>query len=183
MLIKNNSHILNNKMSVVSGSQQQVLSNQPNAAGTGVSGATLVKWAPNKPQNDGNPTTLFLDVTGLTSSATTGDIIGNTGGAANANLGQYNGSTATQVLIECLITPLVGDDEIDFYYATESTGAQDSPVTDLTETAILTGTTWTAGTSALVSSPGIGNKYLYATTGGTTPGTYTAGLFKITIFP
>lgn len=131
-------------------------------------------------------TSILVDLTGLVGSATDLDIIGNTGGAASAHFGQItaalNGTIAGGT-VTCLEVPAGGADDIDFYSATVSTGAQDVDVTTLTETVLLTrGAAWVAGDVKAMSGFPPANDYLYIVNGEAVGGTYTAGKFLIEFY-
>ena len=83
--------------------------------------------------------------------------------------------------ITCLEVPAGGATDIDFYSATEATGAQDALVTALTETALVTsGGAWSSGTTKGMTAVPAANEYLYITNGaGAAGGTFTAGKFLI----
>lgn len=132
-------------------------------------------------------TRIMIDLTGLVASTTDLDIIGNTGGAASAHLGQVtaaNNGTIVGGSVTCLEVPAGGPDDIDFYSATVSTGAQDSDVTALTETVLITaGGAWASGTVKGFTTVPPANDYLYLANGeASVPGTYTAGKFLIELF-
>ena len=126
-------------------------------------------------------TTIMLDLTGLQSTAA-GDIIGKNGSGV-AYLGQVttaNSGVVFGVTMECFEAPAGGDPDIDLYSATEATGVEDSPISDLTETLInnagdaAVGTRVAGGTIAA-------DQYLYLVAGSTTDAAYTAGRLVITI--
>ena len=131
-------------------------------------------------------TQILVDLTGLVGSATDLDIIGNTGGAASAHFGQITAAlngTIAGGSVTCLEVPAGGADDIDFYSATVSTGAQDGLVTDLTETVLLTrGAAWVAGDVKAMSGFPPANDYLYIVNGEAVGGTYTAGKFLIEFY-
>src|SRR5574340_756292 len=127
-------------------------------------------------------TRILLDLTGLASSTTDLDIIGQ--GVSAAHLGQItaerNGTILSGTVI-CMETPAGGADDIDLYSATEATGVFDGVVGDLTETALLTrGAAWAAGDIKPLTAWPAANDYLYLTGGEAgTAATYTAGKFLI----
>ena len=132
-------------------------------------------------------TRIVVDLTDLASSTTDLDIIGNPAGAASAHIGQITTVVNGVIVggrITCLETPATGADDIDFYSATVSTGAQDSPIGDLTETALLTnGAAWAAGNVKALTTVPPANDYLYIVGGEAgTAGTYTAGIFLIELY-
>jgi len=131
-------------------------------------------------------TTIMVDLTGLDSTATTGDIIGM--GTEAAYLGQITAARNGTIFagqVTCWEVPTTGDDDIDLYAADEATGALDDAVGDLTETALLAaGGAWTLGSAnakPLTALPAA-DQYLYLTTGDTTAGTYDAGKLMIELW-
>jgi len=132
-------------------------------------------------------TRIVVDLTDLVGSTTDLDIIGNTGGAASANFGQITTAVNGVIVggrVTCLEVPAGGADDIDFYSATVSTGAENGLITDLTETALLTsGAAWTAGRTLGLGIIPPANDYLYIVNGeGAVPGTFTAGIFLIELY-
>lgn len=129
-------------------------------------------------------TEVVIDLTGLVASTTDLDIIGNTGGAANAHIGQITAALNGSIVagrITCLEVPAGGPDDVDFYSATVGTGAQDGGIAALTETALVTsGGAWASGTVKGMTGLPPANDYLYLVNGEAgVPGTYTAGKFLI----
>jgi hypothetical protein len=131
-------------------------------------------------------TRILIDLTGLVGSATDLDIIGNTGGAASAHIGQVTAALNGTIVggrVTCLELPAGGADDIDFYAATVGTGAQDGLVTDLTETVLVTsGAAWASGTTKGMTGVPAANSYLYVCNGEAAGGTFTAGKFLIELF-
>lgn len=130
-------------------------------------------------------TTIMIDLTGLGTSTTDLDIIGQ--GASAAHLGQITAARNGTILygkVTCLETPATGADDIDLYAATVATGKFDDLVTDLTETALLTrGGAWAAGDIKPLTGIPAANGYLYLCNGeAATVGTYTAGQFLIELY-
>ena len=131
-------------------------------------------------------TDILIDLTGLGSSTTDLDIIGN--GTGPAYLGQVTAAqngTVWAGTLQCLEVPAGGVTDIDLYWATEATGKFDDAVSGLTETALITaGGAWTLALTKAIADPvGIANGYLYLTCGAAgTPGTYTAGKFVLTLW-
>lgn len=153
--------------------------------GAGVSAAE--SYAVGYLQNGSLVTTrIVVDLTGLVGSGTDLDIIGNTGGAASAHFGQITTAKCGTLIggsVTCLEVPAGGTNDIDFYSATVSTGAQDGLVTDLTETALVTsGGAWTSGASKGMTALPPANDYLYICNGAASGGTFTAGKFLITLY-
>ncbi len=131
-------------------------------------------------------TRIVVDLTGLVGSATDLDIIGNTGGAASANIGQITAAINGTIVggqVTCLELPAGGTTDIDFYSATVGTGSQDVDVTTLTETALVTsGGAWTSGASKGMTTVPPANDYLYICNGAASGGTFSAGKFLIELF-
>ena len=126
-------------------------------------------------------TTLLIDLTGLRSTAA-GDIIGKDGSGV-AYIGRVttaNQGTVFGVTMLCLETPAGGDPDINLHSATEATGVEDTPISDLTETLIINSGDLAVG--SLVAGGDIAaDQYLYLTAGATTDADYTAGRLLITI--
>lgn len=130
-------------------------------------------------------TSFLVDLTGLGSSTTDLDIIGQ--GVSAAYFGRIVAALSGTILggrVTCLEVPATGADDIDFYSAVEATGAFDAAITGLTETALLTsGGAWTLGQVKAISNIPAANEYLYMTGGEAgTAGTYTAGKFLIELY-
>ena len=132
-------------------------------------------------------TEIVIDIDGLASEATLADIIGD-GTDANANIGQVVAESGTIFAgtVECIEAPVTGEIDIDLYSATVGTGAAGSLVTALTETALmLAAANWTAGDVRPLTAFPAADEFLYLSVGtASTPtaGTYTAGIFKITLY-
>jgi hypothetical protein len=129
-------------------------------------------------------TRILLDLTGLDSSGTGGDIIGLAAGGA-AHLGQITAARNGTIFagtIRCLEVPTGGDPDVDFWAADEATGAFDTAISTLTNEAQLINTgDWTLEEDTLVAFPAA-NQYLYAVAGATDDAIYTAGKFLITLY-
>lgn len=127
-------------------------------------------------------TTILIDLTGLSSSTTDLDIIGQ--GASAAYLGQITAADNGTILtgrVTCLEAPVGGVTDIDLYSATEGTGVFDGGIAALTETALVTaGAAWTIGLVKALTGIPAANEYLYLTGGAAgTAAAYTAGKFLI----
>jgi len=101
--------------------------------------------------------TIVLDLTGLHSGATAGDIIGKngTGVAYIARLSAYNG-TPTSIRMTCTETPAGGDADIDLYSATEGTGVEDVAISTLTEVQLINAGSLTSGQVAAAANVPLG---------------------------
>ena len=131
-------------------------------------------------------TRVLVDLTGLSSSTTDLDIIGQ--GAEPAFITQITAATNGTIVggtMTCLEAPAGGVTDIDLYAATEGTGAFDAGIGTLTETPVVTsGGAWTLGRVLGTAADGIAaNSYLYLTGGAAgTAAAYTAGRILITLF-
>jgi hypothetical protein len=129
-------------------------------------------------------TSILVDLTGLNSGGTAGDIIGKngTGAAYISRLSAANG-TITAIRMTCLETPAGGDTDLDLYSATEGTGVEDTAITALTEVQLINAGTQSSGTvTAAASMPAATTDYLYLVGQGTANATYTAGKFLIELY-
>ena len=125
-------------------------------------------------------TMIVIDLTGLKSTATGGDIIGDTGVSYIGQVTTAINGVIVSGQIRCAIIPTTGDDDIDLYAASEATGAYDAAISGLAETALVTaGGAHAIGTVKQFTALPSANEYLYLTTGGTTAGTYDAGTIVI----
>ncbi len=133
---------------------------------------------------------IYVDITGLNSKATDGDIIGKTasGQAWFAHLTAARYGTIYKAWMECFQIPAGGDPNIALWEATEATGIEDSAIGDLAETELLQsqndGTDWATGDKFTFSTLPTAGKYLYLVQGDSsgTTGTYTAGIFVIDLW-
>jgi hypothetical protein len=127
-------------------------------------------------------TRIMIDLTGLYSGGTAGDVIGKNGDGV-AFIGRVttaNQGTVFGVKMECLETPAGGDTDIDLYSATEGTGVEDTAIGDLTETQIINAGAASAGTS-VAGGDIAADQYLYLVGQGTSNTVYSAGRLMITI--
>ena len=156
------------------------------SAPEGITGGTDTVYRTSVSNSGGIITTqILIDLTGLSSSTTDLDIIGQ--GTNAAHIGQIlaaDNGTLISGWVTCLEAPVGGITDIDVYSADEGTGAFDTGIALLAETAILTkGGVWAAAPqtqTALTAIPAA-NQYLYLTGGAAgTAAAYTAGKFLIT---
>lgn len=129
--------------------------------------------------------TILIDLTGLSSSTTDLDIIGQSTPAAH--LGQITAARSGTILgglMTCLEAPVGGVTDIDLYSATVATGKFDDGIAALTETAIVTsGAAWTVGRVLAITGMPPANDYLYLCGGAAgTAAEYTAGKFLIEFY-
>ena len=129
-------------------------------------------------------TRILLDLTGLNSSGTLNDVIGEMNGGA-AYLGQITEAMNGTIIagtVRCLEVPTGGDPDVDFWAANEDTGEFSTLITSLTGEAQLINTgDWTLEEDTMIALPADG-QYLYATAGATDNAKYTAGKFLITLY-
>jgi len=128
---------------------------------------------------------IMIDLTGLGSSTTDLDVIGQ--GASAAYIGRYLTAelgTLLEIRMTCLEAPAGGVTDIDLYSATEGTAVFDDGIAALTETALITaGGAWTNGATKGATVMPAASEYLYLTGGaGGTAGTYTAGKFLLEFY-
>lgn len=124
---------------------------------------------------------ITIDLTGLNSGASAGDIIGKngTGVAYIARLSAYNG-TLYAMRMTCVEAPAGGDVDIDLYSATEGTGVEDVAISTLTEVQLMNSGNLSNGTVVgAINMPAATTDYLYLVNQGTGNATYTAGKLVI----
>ena len=155
----------------------------PAAASAGIAGTAAVYETSVARNNGIVVTSIMLDLTGLNSGGTAGDIIGKNGSGV-AYIGRIvttDNGTVFGVRMTCYETPAGGDTDIDLYSATEGTGVEDSAITALTETQIINSGALATG-SVVYGTDIAANQYLYLVGQGTANATYTAGRLLIEIF-
>lgn len=157
---------------------------QAMVAGTGITGVANCVYNTSITREGGViKTTLYIDLTGLTSTATAGDIIGEADGPGVAHIGQITAAKNGTIFagrITGLELPTTGDDDIMLYSATEATGVEDGAIGDLTETLICDpAAAWSVGLVKAFSTPPVADQYLYLVSNGDTAGAYDAGQILI----
>lgn len=156
-----------------------------NPAGAGITAGTGTIYKTSvKVENGIVTTSLMIDLTGLQSGGTAGDIIGVNGSASPAWIARITAAdngTIFGVKMTCYETPAGGDDDIDLYSATEGTGVEDVAISTLTETQIINSGALTAG-SVVYGTDIAANQYLYLVGQGTANAAYTAGRLLIEIY-
>jgi hypothetical protein len=171
------------EIEIQSGGAMNLESLTNGAPGAGISGGTGTVFKSSVQRvGDIVKTSILIDLTGLSSSTTDLDIIGQ--GTDPAYLGQITAAKNGTILsgrMTCLEAPAGGVADIDLYSATEATGVFDGAIGDLAETALITsGGNWTLGAVKVFSAMPAADKYLYLTGGaGGTAAAYTAGKFLI----
>ena len=145
-------------------------------------GAGTVYAASTYVENGLKRVNILIDLTGLNSGGTAGDIIGVNGTALPCHIGQLPSITVLGGRMTCLETPAGGDTDIDLYSATEGTGVEDQAITALTETQIINAGTQSAGTVTYFAADPAASSYFYLVGQSTSNATYTAGRFLIEVF-
>jgi hypothetical protein len=126
---------------------------------------------------------VLIDITGLNSGGTAGDIIGVNGTANPCYIAQLPSMTVLGGRMTCLEVPAGGDDDLDLYSATEGTGVEDQAVTALTSTQLVdAGGAWTLNLSRGFLADPTSAGFLYLVGQGTANTTYTAGRFLIEVY-
>jgi len=138
-------------------------------------------------EGDLRVTRILVDLTGLSSSTTDLDVIGQ--GTSAAYLTQITAALNGTIVggtMTCLEVPAGGVTDIDLYVATVATGKFDDAVTGLTGNAavVTSGGAWTlAAIKGTAPDAVVANGYLYLTGGAAgTAAAYTAGRLLITLF-
>jgi len=155
----------------------------PAATGAGIEGTAAVYETSVKTENGIVTTSIMIDLSGLQSGGTAGDIIGKNGSgvAYIARITAADNGTVFGVKMTCFEAPAGGDTDIDLYSATEGTGVEDVAITTLTETQIINSGTLSLGTTAFGTDIAA-NQYLYLVGQGTANAAYTAGRLLIEIY-
>ena len=151
-------------------------------AGTGITGGTGTIYRSSVMRSGGIITTrILIDLTGLRSTAS-GDIIGVNGTSNVCHIGQITAAQNGTILtgsMECFEAPSGGDPDINVHSATESTGAEDGAIADLTETLLVNAGDAALGTKVYFTALPAADEFLYLTLGATTDADYTAGKLLI----
>ena len=133
-------------------------------------------------------TVITLDLTGLKSGASAGDIIG-VSGAANCHLGQVTDAVNGRVFrgqISCQTIPATGEPDIDVATGTVATGTQDAAASGLTGYVLNydhAADYTAAGQTAFFTTAPAANSYLYlVASGGADTAVYTAGKVVIELW-
>ena len=158
-------------------------------AGTGITSGTGTVYTSNVSQVGNVITTqIYIDVTGLTSSTTAGDIIG-VNDAANCHLGQLTAAQNGTIYagsVTCIEAPATADPDIDLYSNVESTGTENGAAGSLTGTGVVAaaGGSWTATSAVALTAMPAANEYLYLVVGsaGGAAEDYSAGILLIELY-
>lgn len=153
-------------------------------AGSGIDGIAQTYETHIEQIGDLIRTTIFVDLTGLRSTAA-GDIIGDDGTSNPCHLGQIVAAQCGNLVagsVLCLEAPAGGDPDIDVYSATEATGTEDDPITGLTETQLSNGGDHVAGDRDAMTALPADGEYLYLVAAALTDADYTAGKLLIELW-
>jgi len=160
----------------------------PMTPGTGISTGTGTVYEATVTKVGGLiKTEILIDLTGLNSGGTAGDIIGKDGGTANCHIGQIleevNG-TVFAGRVTCLEAPAGGDPDINIYGSVdEATGAQDAAISGLTgEELLIDAGDWSNGTVLGLTAMPDDEGYMYLACGDATDADYTAGILFIELW-
>lgn len=154
--------------------------------GSGIVGIAETYEAWIEQHGDVRKTCILIDLTGLNSGGTAGDIIGDAD-AANCHLGQINVEEAGSLhagSITCLEAPTGGEPNIDVHAAVEATGVEDAAASGLTGTGELLASSgdYTLGLKQWFAALPADGEYLYLVAGDATNATYTAGKVLIELY-
>lgn len=153
-------------------------------AGTGITGGTGTVYKSSVQRVGGViTTTIFIDLTGLRSTAS-GDIIGVNGTSNPCHIGQITAAQNGTIIagsMECFEAPAGGDPDINVHSATEGTGVEDGAISGLTETLLVNSGDATLGSKVFFTAFPAADEFLYLTLGDTTDADYTAGKLLITL--
>ena len=129
-------------------------------------------------------TEIAINLTGLKSTATTNDIIGDTGVCYIAQITTAVNGVIIAGRVNCGVVPTTGDDDIDLWQSSAATGAYDADASGLANAAALmtAGGAHAVGTVKPLTALPTANYYLYLTTGDTTAGTYAGGKLFIELW-
>jgi hypothetical protein len=155
-------------------------------AGTGITGGTGTVYRSSIIQEGGIITTrIMIDLTGLRSPATAGDIIGVDGTANPCHIGRISTSESGELFggrMTCFEAPGAGDPDINVFAANEATGVENGAIGDLTETQLVDAGDATVGAVDVFTALPADGQYLYLTIGDVTENTYNAGRLLIEFF-
>lgn len=152
--------------------------------GTGADGAETIEHSVTR-VGGLYKTEILIDLAGLNSGGTAGDIIGENPGVANCHLGQITAAKNGTVFagrVTCLEAPVTGDVDIDLYSATEATGAEDAAISGLTATQLCNSGNQTLGLVTVLTAFPAANSYLYLVNNTPTDGAYSAGKLLIELW-
>ena len=157
--------------------------------GTGISTGTntIFKGAVLR-MGDVIETTIVIDVTGLNSGGTAGDVIG-VDATANCHLGQITAAkngTLFAGTMQCVETPGTGEPDIDLHSNTVATltedAAHDASGTSVSLLAAAADWTGVLAPNSLTALPAADTYLYFVSSGGADAGTYSAGKFVIKLY-
>jgi len=150
-------------------------------------GTAINAWIPygKKGTSGLTVTEFYIDLAGLSSVATDGDVIGDTGQTTSATLGQYTvaiqGATIVAIEMVCLEAPTAGDADIDLYSNASGTLSIDDAAGGGTQL-IAAGESWTNGMVKGATDVPTATHYFYLTSGAGAAGDYSQGKFLIRFY-
>jgi len=155
----------------------------PPAHGNGLNGTGTLIRAVSGRQQGLFATTIYIDLTGLRSTAS-GDIIGVDGTSDPCYLTKIDEDQMGTIIagnIVCYEAPAGGDPDIDLYSAVEATGTEDDAISGLTETQLVDSGDHAIGDCKVLTAFPSDGEYLYLVAGATTDADYTAGKLLISL--
>ena len=161
----------------------------PSTAGAGITaGVGTVYRQTVTRTGDEIKTEIYVNLKGLKSGASAGDIIG-VNGAANCHLGQITTAKNGKLYkgeLSCLTVPATGEPDIDVASATVATGTQDAAASGLSGYVLnldhAADFTLQGQTLTFASVP-VADSYIYlVASGGADTAVYTAGEVKLTLY-
>jgi len=127
-------------------------------------------------------TRIFLDLTGLNSSAAANDVIGKNAATSSAAIFKWTLAecgTFLRCTMRCHETPVTGDTDIDLVMSATATDVEDAPVTG--GTVIINSGGIAVGDTDTAAGFDTAKPYLYLVAGTGVSATYTAGIIEIFI--
>lgn len=156
----------------------------PTEAGTGITAGVGTIYKSSVMRSGGIILTrIVMDLTGLNSGGTAGDIIGVNGTANPCHIGRVTtavNGTIVAARWTWMEATAGGDNDIDLYVASVGTGVEDAAISGLAnQTQIINTGTIALGTAGTGGADIPADYYLYLVGQGTSNATYTAGRFVL----
>lgn len=151
--------------------------------GAGLDGSGTIIRAVCGRQGNLLTTTIYIDLTGLRSTAS-GDIIGIDGTSLPCYVTRIDEDIMGTIVagnIVCYEAPAGGDPDIDLYSAVEATGTEDDAISGLDETQLVDSGDHSIGSTKILTAFPADGEYLYLVAGATTDADYTAGKLLISL--
>jgi hypothetical protein len=154
-------------------------------AGVGITAGTGTVYATGVERAGGIiRTSILVDLTGLNSGGTAGDIMGVNGTGA-AHLGRITTARNGTIMggtMTCLEVPAAGGVDIDLYASAAATGVEDTAITAITGTQLINAGNAALGTKVYLSAMPAADSYLYLVNQGTANTTFTGGRLLIELW-